>query len=101
MRPRSLFAFVLGLTVFLVAQVASAAGIFKLKSTDVTEVSGAWHLYVTIELPKAPLTAHQSMKFVFTKKAVYERSLVDGRNDPVNNRMPVSDPTPAVESLDV
>jgi len=41
MRPRSLFAFVLGLTVFLVAQVASAAGVFKLKSTDVTEVSGA------------------------------------------------------------
>jgi len=101
MRPRSLFAFVLGLTVFLVAQVASAAGVFKLKSTDVTEVSGAWHLYVTIELPKPPLTAHQSMKFVFTKKAVYERSLVDGRNDPVNNRMPVNDPTPAVESLDV
>jgi MYXO-CTERM domain-containing protein len=56
---------------------------------------------VTIELPKPPLTAHQSMKFVFTKKAVYERSLVDGRNDPVNNRMPVSEPTPAVESLDV
>lgn len=94
-----LFAAVLG--VVLLARPALAGGTFKMKSNEVQEVSGAWHVYVTIELPKAPLTAHQPMKFVFTKTAVYERSLVDGRNDPVNNRQTVNDPAPAVENLDV
>jgi len=82
-------------------RAAHAVGTFKLKSTEVNEVSGAWHLYVTIELPKAPLTAHQSMKFLFTKTAVYERSLVDGHNEPVMNRQALQNQTPSVESLDV
>ncbi|MBX3192453.1 MAG: hypothetical protein KF819_36015 [Labilithrix sp.] len=80
---------------------AKAVGTFKLKSTEATEVSGAWHIYVTIELPKAPLTAHQSMKFLFTKTMAYERSLIDGHNDPVVNRQALQNQTPSVESLDV
>lgn len=103
MRPPKLLAvlFAVIAVVLSLPRDAFAAGVFKLKNNEVTEVSGAWHLYVTIELPKAPLTAHQPMKFVFTKTAVYERSLVDGRNDPVLNVQTVSDPTPAVENLDV
>ena len=107
MRPRHplavLVAFVAAIAITLLAlpRTAHAAGQFKLKSNDVQEVSGAWHLYVTIELPKAPLTAHQPMKFVFTKNVVYERSLVDGKSEPVQTRQPVSDPAPAVENLDV
>src|SRR4051812_23650928 len=82
-------------------RTAQAAGTFKLKSSEATEVSGAWHLYVTIELPKAPPIAHQSMKFLFTKTAVYERSLVDGKSEPVLNRQALQNQTPSVESLDV
>jgi hypothetical protein len=82
-------------------RAAHAIGTFKLKSNEATEVSGAWHIYVTIELPKAPLTAHQSMKFLFTKTTVYERSLIDGHNEPVVNRQPLENQTPSVESLDV
>jgi len=80
---------------------ASAAGSFKLKSTEVQEVSGAWHVWVTIELPKPPATPHMPMKFLFTKTAVYERSLVDNHKDPVLNRMSVNGQNPSVESLDV
>jgi MYXO-CTERM domain-containing protein len=80
---------------------ASAAGTFKLKSTEATEVSGAWHLYVTIELPKPPLTAHQSLKFLFTKTMAYERALIDGHSEPVLNRQALQNQTPSVESLDV
>ncbi len=83
------------------ARDARASGTFKLKSTEATEVSGAWHLYVTIEMPKAPLTAHQSMKFLFTKTMAYERSLVDGNAEPVMNRQALQNQTPTVESLDV
>lgn len=79
----------------------AAVGSFKLKSGEATEVSGAWHIYVTIELPKAPLTAHQSMRFLFTKTMVYERSLIDNHPEPVVNRTVLQNQTPSVESLEV
>jgi MYXO-CTERM domain-containing protein len=98
--PRAL-AFAAFVAVVFFAQSAWAAGAFKLRSTDVKEVSGAWHIFVTIELPKPPQTAHQPMRFLFTKTAVYERSLVDGKSDPVTNRTVLQNQTPSTESLDV
>jgi MYXO-CTERM domain-containing protein len=80
---------------------ANAAGSFKLKSTEATEVSGAWHIFVTIELPKAPTIAHVPVRFLFTKTATYERALVDNRSEPVTNRMAVQNSAPSIESLDV
>jgi MYXO-CTERM domain-containing protein len=98
-----LFALVLACLALVTAfaRDASAAGTFKLKSTEATEVSGAWHIYVTIEMPKPPLTAHQSMKFLFTKTMAYERALIDGHSEPVLNRQALQNQTPSVESLDV
>ncbi len=107
-RPRGLRSVALGAVAFaclalvtLFARDASALGTFKLKSNESTEVSGAWHIYVTIELPKAPLTAHQTMKFNFTKTVAYERALIDGHNEPVLNRQPLQNQSPSIESLDV
>jgi len=103
-RPRlALTAFALACLAFALTftRDAHAAGTFKLKSSEATEVSGAWHIYVTIELPKAPLTAHQSMKFHFTKTVAYERALIDGHNEPVLNRQSLVNQTPSIESLDV
>lgn len=85
----------------LTAQDAWAGGSAKLKSSEVSEISGAWHLYVKIELPKAPSIPHVPMRFVFTKTMVYERALIDGHSDPVMNRQSVSNQTPSTESLDV
>jgi MYXO-CTERM domain-containing protein len=87
--------------VTLFARDVSALGTFKLKSSEAQEVSGAWHVYVTIELPKPPLTAHQTMKFNFTKTMAYERALIDGHNEPVLNRQALQNQTPSIESLDV
>ena len=90
------------LAVLLLSSQAHAAGSFKLKTTSASEVSGAWHLFVTVELPRAPATAHVPMKFLFTKEAVFERDLVDGHGDtPVTNQMVLTNQTPNVESLDV
>jgi hypothetical protein len=102
-RFRSAFAVLVMLAaIFAVTRPASAAtGKVTLKTKEVNEVSGGWHVFVTIELPKAPLTAHQSMKFFFTKTAVYERSLVDGKSEPVNNRMAMTGQAPTIEGLDV
>jgi len=87
--------------VFLATSPALAAGTFKLKQGEATEVSGAWHIYVKIELTKAPPMAHQPLRFVFTKTMAYERSLVDGKSEPVVNRMALTGQNPMVESLDV
>ena len=87
--------------VTMFARDARAVGTFKLKSTEANEVSGAWHIYVTLELPKPPLTAHQSMKFLFTKTMAYERALVDGKSEPVLAKQALQNQTPSVESLDV
>ncbi|MGO8994832.1 MAG: hypothetical protein ACLQVI_16060 [Polyangiaceae bacterium] len=90
----------LALVVF--ATEAHAAGSFKLKTATVSEVSGAWHLFVKLELPRPPPIAHVSMKFLFTKEAVFERDLVDGHGDtPVTNQMVLTNQTPSVEGLDV
>jgi hypothetical protein len=89
------------LLVTLFARDARAVGTFKLKSTEATEVSGAWHLYVKLELPKAPLTAHQPMKFLFTKTVAYERSLIDGHTEPVLTRQALQNQQPSIEPLDV
>ena len=96
-------AFALALVALVVtfARDASAAGTFKLQTTEATEVSGAWRVRLTIELPKPPLTAHQSMKFLFTKTMAYERALIDGHSEPVLNRQALQNQTPSVESLDV
>jgi MYXO-CTERM domain-containing protein len=82
-------------------EARAATGTFKLKSTEVQEVGGSWHIYASIELPKPPLTAHQSMKFIFTKTAVYERSLIDGKSEPVMNRQSLQNQSASIEGLDV
>ncbi len=81
---------------------ARAAGSFKLKSNDIQESGNAgWHLYATIELPRPPLTAHQTMRFKFTKTAVYERALIDNHPEPVMNRQVLQNQTPQIEKQDI
>jgi MYXO-CTERM domain-containing protein len=89
------------LSVIFVAADALAGGSVRVKSTEVSEISGAWHLYVKIELPRAPSIPHVPMRFVFTKTMVYERALIDGHTDPVVNHTSVTNQTPSTESLDV
>jgi hypothetical protein len=98
---RLVLAFGLLLGLVFSANPALAAGSFKLKSSQANEVSGAWHLFVTVELPRSPATAHVPMKFLFTKTMADERALVDGHDQPVLNRIALVNQTPSVESLDV
>jgi hypothetical protein len=96
---RSLFMFLIGLLLLWSSEALAAS--WKLKSNEINEVSGAWHVYVSIEMTSAPATAHVPMKFLFTEQTVYERSLVDNQKDPVTNRTPLTGQMPHVESLDV
>jgi hypothetical protein len=91
----------LALVTLVVLPRSAHAASWKLKSTEVNEVSGGWRIFVTVELNKPPPMAHQPMKFVFTKTAVFERALVDGSKEPVTNRVPLQNQLPQTESLDV
>jgi MYXO-CTERM domain-containing protein len=90
-------------TVFAVALFArdASAGSWRLKSNEVSEVAGAWHIFVSIELSSPPSLAHVPMKFSFTKLVEYERALVDGHTDPVMNRTVLTGQMPQVITQDV
>jgi hypothetical protein len=83
------------------ARSASAGGTFHLRSTTVQEVSGGWHVYCDIALSRPPDIAHPTLKFLFTKTAVFERDLVDNNPKPVVNRQNLQNQNPSVESLEV
>ncbi len=104
-RPHLLFVtfagFSLAFALFTVAPRAAAGGSLKVRNAEAQEVAGSWRLFTTIELSRAPATAHVPMRFVFTKTAVFERALVDKSADPVVTLVPVVRATPTFESLDV
>ena len=91
----------MALAALFLAVTAEASGSFKLRSTQVTEVSGGWHIYCDVALPKPPPLAHPTLKFLFTKVTLFERDLVDNSPNPVVNRTPLTGQNPSVESLEV
>jgi hypothetical protein len=80
---------------------AAAYGTYRLRSNEVQESGGQWHVYLRMDLPHAPTLAHTPMRFMFTEETEYERALTDASKDPVLNRQPIQNALPKVESLDV
>jgi len=89
------------LCTMLFAPPAAAYGNYRLRSNEIQESGGSWHIYVSFDLPSAPSIPHMPMKFVFTKTTEYERALTDSSKDPVMNRIPIQNALPQTESLDV
>jgi hypothetical protein len=100
-RPGIACALLAAFSALLLATTALASGNFRLRSPAVSEVSGGWHIYCDLSLPKPPPIPHVSLKFLFTKTAVYERDLVDNNPKPVTNRQSLVGQQPSVESLEV
>ena len=65
------------------------------------ESGGQWHIYLRLDLPRAPALAHTPMRFLFTEETQYERALTDNSKEPVLNRIPLQNQRRSVESLDV
>lgn len=86
----------------LFAASASAAGRVQWKSNKFSErEGGSWRIELAIYLPRAPDVAYVPMKFEFQPTVYYERSLVDGRDGPVENRVPLEGRQALIESVDV
>ncbi len=72
-----------------------------LKTTDVQENSGSWHIKVRIDLPRAPGMMHTPMRFTFSKEAVDERAIMTKGAEPVHHRNVLDTPTKQIVGMDV
>jgi hypothetical protein len=101
-RPLSvLLALVASTLVALAPRPAWAGGNFSIKTTEVTESSGEWHVKVRIDLTRAPGMMHIPMRFTFSKEAVDERAIMQKGADPVHHRMVQDIPPKQIQSMDV
>ncbi len=84
----------------LIVSPAAAAGRVVWKQTTIKEHTKkeAWYLDLEIYLPRAPDVGQKSMKFEFTQTSEFERSLVDGREDPQERTVPLSNQQALIES---
>jgi len=89
------------LAAMLFAPPAAAMGSYHVRSTEIQEAGGSWHIYMGLDLPSKPTLPHVPMKFIFTKQTEYERALTDNSKEPVMNRIPIQNALPQTESLDV
>ena len=85
----------------IVPKAALAAGNLSLKTPQVQENSGEWHVKVRIDLPRAPGMMHTPMRFTFSKEAVDERAIMTKGADPVHHRNVLDTPPKQIVSLDV
>lgn len=90
----------LGLTLVLLAFDAAASGRAVWKKTRVKESNESWRLDLEFHMQRTPDIAIVPMRFEFTPDVYYERTLVDGRDDPVVTRQPLQDRQPLVETVD-
>jgi hypothetical protein len=85
----------------LVAAQAFAAGNLSLKTPNVDEKGGEWHIKVRIDLPRAPGLMHTPMRFTFSKEAVDERAIMSKGAEPEHHRMVIDTPPKQIVSMDV
>jgi len=89
------------LMVLWVPSALAAGGNFTIKTTEVTEKDGEWHVKVRIDLPRAPGMMHTPMRFTFSKEAVDERAIMSKGADPVHHRLVLDTAAKQIVSLDV
>jgi hypothetical protein len=103
MKPlRPLLATVLAVFALVVGpRWAFAGGNFTVKTTEVTESQGEWHVKVRIDMTRPPSMMHIPMRFTFSKEVVDERAIMQKGADPVHHRNVLDVPPKQIQSMDV
>ncbi len=99
-RPYLVGALALAATLFWGA-LALASGTFSVKTPEVTERGGEWHVKIRIDLVRAPPMMHTPMRLTFSKEAVDERAIMSKGAEPVHHRMVMDTPAKQIVSMDV
>jgi len=100
---RWFFGIQVALLTLCLAVPAFAGGrvVWKKTTIEENEKRESWALEMEIHMNRPPDVAYVPMKFEFELLAVYERSLVDGRDGPVESTQPLSNQQPLIEGSDV
>lgn len=100
---RWFFGIQVALLTLSLAAPALAGGrvVWKKTTIEENEKRESWHLEMELHMSRAPDVAYVPMKFEFELMAVYERSLVDGKEEPVETTQQLSNQQPIIESADV
>ncbi|MBM4362954.1 MAG: hypothetical protein FJ104_09760 [Deltaproteobacteria bacterium] len=100
--PRPLLATLIAALTLLLAGPALAGGRVEWKSKTLKETeSKSWTVEVSIFLNAPPDTAMIPVRFSFSPKVYYERTLMDGKEGPQLRKVPLENRQPLVESVDV
>jgi MYXO-CTERM domain-containing protein len=92
---------VAAMAIVLLASGRAFASSYAIKTPEVTENSGEWHIKVRIDLSRAPSMMHTPMRFTFSKDVVDERAIMTQGAEPVHHRMVVDTPAKQIVSMDV
>ncbi len=71
------------------------------KKTTISESNESWRIDVEVHLSNTPDIAHVPMQFKFEPLVYYERSLVDGSDQPQLRKVPLENKQPLIESVDM
>lgn len=95
--------FLAGLAIVLTVSPAVAGGRVVWKQTTIQEnpKRESWRLDLEIHMPGPPDVAYLPMKFEFEPVALYERSLVDGRDEPQEQTLPLRGQQALIETVDI
>ncbi len=80
---------------------SALASSYVIKTPDVTESGGEWHLKVRIDLSRAPAMMHTPMRFTFSKIAVDERAIMTKGAQPEHHRVVLDTQPKQIVSMDV
>lgn len=89
------------LTLLMSHARASGPGSFSIKTPDVEEKNGEWHVKVRIDLARPPPMMHSPMRFTFSKEAVDERAIMAKGAEPVHHRVVLETAAKQIVGLDV
>jgi MYXO-CTERM domain-containing protein len=88
------------MVVLLVSGRAFASS-YTIKTPEVQENNGSWHIKVRIDLSRAPSMMHTPMRFTFSKEAVDERAIMSKGAEPVHNRVVLETAQKQIVGLDI
>ncbi len=81
--------------------LAAGPGAFTIKTKEVDEKNGEWHVKVRIDLPHPPSMMHTPMRFTFSKEVVDERAIMSKGADPVHHRVVLETAQKQIVGLDI
>jgi hypothetical protein len=80
---------------------AAGPGQLVLKTPNVDEKNGEWHIKVRIDLSRPPSMMHTPMRFTFSKEVVDERAIMTKGAEPEHHRQVIDTPAKQIVSMDV